>query len=62
VVTRLCLAMRVAITNTVVLNGGDAAIALSLEAAIRRAMPDATIEIYEAQAGCRLPILSYAQV
>jgi colanic acid/amylovoran biosynthesis protein len=41
--------MRIAITNTVALNGGDAAIAMSLAEAVERAAPSATVEIHDSQ-------------
>jgi colanic acid/amylovoran biosynthesis protein len=41
--------VRVAVTNTVVLNGGDAAIALAIVESLERIAPRATVELHDAQ-------------
>ena len=41
--------LRIALTNTVALNGGDAAIAVAVIESVRRAAPDALIEVHDSQ-------------
>jgi colanic acid/amylovoran biosynthesis protein len=40
--------LRIAITNSVALNGGDAAITLALHEALRQRLPDASLEVHDA--------------